>query len=444
MKMTKKLYIFATAMVAMAMASCSDMGEKNLYDPDLQDEVRKQEYNNAFINEFGEIPANQKWDFYASAIQEIQGTTRADGEVVVTPIPQPTDMDFSEWQSMLAEDTDNSNVGTRDFTLISNGPFKMYAVWFAGVYEAFPQYRFEMGVVVDGEYKKVFDGKNKDRDLDPEFCFNPEFGAIVDIPKGKSFQFYIKYEALQHIFFGYSGPGTSSTEFGPAWSTLKSYGNASLLYSDNITEGKRTMVVGFEDKMRMDWTTNGGTQVPDCNDIILYIEGHPSLPVPESKRFLCEDLGAIGDFDFNDVVVDVQPGLDDNKAAITLHAAGGTMPINLYIAGQDLGEVHELLGVEKNVMVNTRPGGLTAAPYHTEITVPDDFNLTMFNDVKLLVTKGDGSQYWINYSADGSAPSLIATPMETKWMKETVNIKKGYPSFFTTKWYENSDPEFLY
>lgn len=438
--MKTKFYMIATAIVAMAMTSCEDMGEKDLYDPSKLGEVLQEEYNQAFSKEFGEIPADQSWDFYAQVFQDkATKGTRAGGDVVVTPTSQPTDLDFSVWQTMLKKETDNREIGTRDFSLVSNGPFKVYAVWFAGYFEAYSQYKFELGVYVDGQRHKIFNGCGKDRS-DPVYQLNPEMAAEVDIPRGKSFQFYLRYEQLQHEYVAFSGPGESSSAPIAPYAPVYSYGNASLWYSDMVTADKQMMVIGFEDKMRMDWKPLG-KETPDCNDVILYIEGSPNLPMTEAKRFMCEDLGTIGDFDFNDVVFDIRP-FGSNKAEVILQAAGGTFPINLYVAGNDLGEVHELLGVEVGTMVNT--GMATAEPYKTITPVPDDFDLTMFNDVKLLVTNSDASTYWINYSGTGQAPSFIATPIDTKWAKEKINIKKGYPLFFSANWYQTPIDEFLY
>lgn len=432
--MKTKFYMIATAIVAMAMTSC-DNAEKDLYDPDA---ARDQEYVNAFTKEFGAIPNGQSWDYYASAIESIR--TRAAGDATIdNTIGQPEGMDFTQWQYMLDKNADNRNVGAHDFQLVSNGAFKVYAVWYSGQYEVWGQHEFELGVYYNDEYTKIFDGCGQPRYA--PYPVNPGLGANVDIPKGQPFQFYIKYVANSHPYYAFSGPGESSTTAGAAWSPVYSYGNASLLFSDLVTPEKQVMVIGFEDKMRMDWSLPGKSGItPDCSDVILYIEGNPNLPVPEAKRFMCEDQGSIGDFDFNDVVFDVHPGVS-NTAEVILRAAGGTLPIDLIVAGQNLGEVHELLGVSTGTMVNT--GIASAEPYTTTVTIPSDFDLTTFTDVKLQVTAKDGSKYVLNYSEEGSAPCFIATPISTRWMKETKNIKLGYPSFFGEGWYENSVPEFL-
>lgn len=41
-------------------------------------------------------------------------------------------------------------------------------------------------------------------------------------------------------------------------------------------------------------------------------------------------------------------------------------------------------------------------------------------------------------------PALLAVPSETLWMQELTRIDKGYPNFFGSAWYEESNSEFLY
>lgn len=65
-----------------------------------------------------------------------------------------------------------------------------------------------------------------------------------------------------------------------------------------------TMLVGVED-------ANGKDSDHDTNDIVFLIVGYPNVPEILSttetikKRYMCEDLGATDDFDFNDIVIDV-------------------------------------------------------------------------------------------------------------------------------------------
>lgn len=105
-----------------------------------------------------------------------------------------------------------------------------------------------------------------------------------------------------------------------------------------------------------DYESLGGSDsqavAPDgkYNDWIIRISEAEFNHTNWQGRIFCEDLGAIGDFDFNDVVFDYDLS-DWGKTWIRVICAGGTLP--LYICGT---EVHALFGVDTNVMVNTGRG----------------------------------------------------------------------------------------
>lgn len=95
----------------------------------------------------------------------------------------------------------------------------------------------------------------------------------------------------------------------------------------------------------------------------------PTPPTPSSGklRIICEDLSAKAsdnensDWDFNDVVFDIQLVENNTKAEITLLAAGGTLPLCI---GDKDHEVHELFaeanpgkGITTSTMINTRSSG---------------------------------------------------------------------------------------
>lgn len=73
---------------------------------------------------------------------------------------------------------------------------------------------------------------------------------------------------------------------------------------DSYSGNRNTMIIGCED-------ANGDGSDHDTNDIVFLVVGYPNVPEILSttevikKRYMCEDLGATDDFDFNDIVVDV-------------------------------------------------------------------------------------------------------------------------------------------
>lgn len=147
-----------------------------------------------------------------------------------------------------------------------------------------------------------------------------------------------------------------------------------------------------------------------------------------THRIIAEDLGDIGDFDFNDVVFDVRfyeywdsTGKVEN-AAVTLRAAGGTLP--LYICyNNSLYEVHQLFGVEQDDMVNTDP---TATNKPVAIITLE--GCTSLNQISVKVQQENGEL--ITLSANqGQAPGMICVDSSFEWPAERQNIEDKYPKF---------------
>lgn len=166
---------------------------------------------------------------------------------------------------------------------------------------------------------------------------------------------------------------------------------------------------------------------------------------PNSKRIICEDLGTIGDFDFNDVVFDVcDLGWRDDttegtvrEALVTIHAAGGTLPI--YIGGV---EVHAALGVEPGVMVNTgAPNGVNAPIANFRVRMKEDVDVT---SIPVTVESAEAGFYTLE-APQGKAPQKICVSTDFQWTTERTDIKDAYESFPSAGW-ENTtgNGEFLY
>lgn len=147
-----------------------------------------------------------------------------------------------------------------------------------------------------------------------------------------------------------------------------------------------------------------------------------------ARRIMCEDLGATDDFDFNDVVFDVYNAWDG--AVITLHAAGGTLPIT--VAGKD---VHEAFGTSE--MVNTGKGATCPVVIFRVSHTYYDFKVPV-------VVSGSNGATWTLNAETGEAPQMFAVPTSVKWTTERTNIKDAYPQFINyvrdannSKWYES-------
>ena len=218
----------------------------------------------------------------------------------------------------------------------------------------------------------------------------------------------------------------------------------------NVPEGNDVTLVGCEDN-----PTTGTDN--DFEDLVFMVYGKPTPPIipvdeieiTQTKRYLMEDLGATDDFDFNDVVVDVQnvktqkiylkpaanggweedhrdPEVDAGQRAI-VRAAGGIYNFTLKI-----GDTEWVKGdnVNASQMINTGWSNTTIDPDY-EI---DRFTVTGWipgdNNISLLVPQKSGTNYTdvlqeIQFPKAGDAPMIIAVDEAQGWMKERQSIPGG-------------------
>lgn len=177
------------------------------------------------------------------------------------------------------------------------------------------------------------------------------------------------------------------------------------------------------------------------------------------RRVMCEDLGSTFDFDFNDLVFDVQytreekkvdgnwvPKNNDGKwdATITLQAVGGTLPIyitnfdgTVYNAHEEMGGTLSESGIYSPVNVGTSD---THAPkilptVRVTSTNPDDIVIRVTSPDKV-ERRADKVTTMILPSTSGRqsfgenlAPQKICMPVDVRWTKEYQQIEWAYPHF---------------
>ena len=162
--------------------------------------------------------------------------------------------------------------------------------------------------------------------------------------------------------------------------------------------------------------------------IIKIVPGNGQTPpdkVKEEGMIICEDLGTIGDFDFNDVVFYAKVW-ESGMTEITLLAAGGTL--NLTVAGQ---EVHKAFGVPQTTMVNTEEStgkGATKDPFYFVA----EKTYSRLIDIPVVVSTKNNAGNVTSYelSAEmGKAPQKICVPKGFRWCKEYKSLSIAYPGF---------------
>ncbi|WP_300729851.1 DUF4842 domain-containing protein [uncultured Bacteroides sp.] len=229
--------------------------------------------------------------------------------------------------------------------------------------------------------------------------------------------------------------------------------------------GATYTLMGFEDFV------NQPVKEGDFNDDLFVLHGSissnlptvdESMAIPMTWTLAFEDMGTVGDYDFNDVVVRVEYVSGQGTAKVKLCAAGGTMHKTIfkfpfYYEGTkgttDLSskDVHDLFGDSSHKeMINTYNGIEYSFYNYTynnseDIPVKKDFSIAEGNgfgstgiSIKVYKSETDGGNDsrlpngTINGSAGNSSiPQGIAIPGEWKWPAEQIRIDRVYENFGT-------------
>lgn len=232
------------------------------------------------------------------------------------------------------------------------------------------------------------------------------------------------------------------------------------LYYDD----KGDMVIGAEDSYYLsEWNASDY----DLNDKMFKIYGSQPLVLnnkAQSWHLAFEDLGGSFDWDFNDVVLQIDYVSGQSKAHITPIAAGGTLHSEVFFDDsndgsnkQDLGEIHELLGathVDDEVLyepINASRRGVPGVRKEVNIKSPSTFSIAnAMNDANsaglgssknilglYIETSGneEGTTNTIAYQDAGKAPMMLVLPTSYKsgekyyewaWPTERTDIRKAY------------------
>ena len=192
--------------------------------------------------------------------------------------------------------------------------------------------------------------------------------------------------------------------------------------------------------LRIDNIDNGDKHVIGNNVytdwIVRITKGAPSETdrVKESGRIFCEDLGSVGDFDFNDVVFDAYI-YESGKIEITVQAAGGTLPISVAEQAITMGK-----------MKNTGEGSANPQQISISAETAAAKGWTSLVSIPIMVSQTSPANVVETYELTagvGQVPQKICVPVGTKWADEYVRLEKAYPDFKTyvsnpaTNWTSN-------
>ena len=194
--------------------------------------------------------------------------------------------------------------------------------------------------------------------------------------------------------------------------------DSKLHYNFRLEEIDGSYYVGIDYEANGQWDNQKEARNYIYNDwIVKIVPGKgTSDRVKEEGMIICEDLGTIGDFDFNDVVFYAKVW-ESGKTEIDILAAGGKIDVN--VAGVDVGEV-------MGKMVNT---GLKTVPTYYFVAA-NKYNSLI--DIPIIVSDEDEAGNITSYALSaekGKAPQKICVPLGFKWCKEYKSLVDAYPGF---------------
>ena len=425
----------AAAAICLGLASCSRFD----YTLISEGEQAYVNYENAFIEKFGEPAPDQTWGFGSADTNG--GASRA---ITRTASPNSNQW-FKEMNYKKPAD-------------ITQAEINHVMKWFATHTKADGQTLdinnyFIQQIGYSGDSYSVTDNNGASHSIESKNYMNYIF-ANLDA-NGSSKDHVNNFNASSGSIMLMEN---SETKYGfgfqDSWGSDDKYVTQNYLMAEIDVPG-----VGKGWYVGLDYQTKkSGEEIdlkPDgkYDDRVMKIVPAVSVKNPQFKcdiRIIAEDLSASegSDFDFNDVVFDVKYGYPEwNKTIIILQAAGGKLPLCIGVL-DDEHEVHNLFGVSLNTMVNTEDW--TAHKDPVTFTIDVQYGSGNIEDLPIWVQKGSD---WVLLTAPkGKAASKIAVSTDYNWVKELQDISKAYKNFDTYVtnstpaewWKDNKDDSLIY
>ena len=492
------------ALMGAAFTSCS---KDIAFDNEAVAQQQIAEYQANFVKKYGPVDPNQTWDFSNSTpishLTAGPGATRSAGAasspITVTKGDGTLTVNetFLTWvHDNMKPGNDNAVQGIPFKFLIPNHPFTI-----APIFQGKASYYWELWMHVGslGEPNQL-DEKvwSKGEDLKYQVkndatwrnAGTGEVGTKDAVAvQGPTFTFTFEDEHVGRTMFFYLKVWGSEKAFNnDPTKTNCSYMSSTDMQmlalrvdNDHIPanlphNGQDVHIIGCEDSP----LEGSGNIDRDYEDLVFLTDGLELTDVKYverqiTKRFLIEDLGAIDDFDFNDIVVDIVEtwteelnyeykangswkALEPIEVENTRHqeaiirAMGGTIDFHLYIEDAEKGKVEifkksDLTDYAITDMLNTGWGGTLIDPYAEYAVIK---NCTLNAEGKVI----EGSKKWtfadnniavkvenigdngkiiteFKFPKEGEIPMIIATSTDKfgaqeAWKKERVSISKDW------------------
>ena len=466
--------IGSLALMGIASTSCSK--EENLFDSDAAQAQRLAQYEANFIKKYGEIDPNQTWDFATMQKYGVPkgfdlsvGTRGVASEAITRSSSGSIEIEEDIIDYMvenMSPGNDNSSKGKGFSLIVPHNPFTIVPI-----FQGEASYYWQLYMAVEGQEDILVWSKGDElyysmvenpTDADWVKCgLGKKDGVSKDAKLVKAPKYYYDLPAGKKIFFYLAvWDNKKACDNGKQPRIMTSTDQQMLALEgaprpDAVPADNTVTIIGCEDV-----AVTGGDD--DYEDLVFLMYGKPVPPIKyeedkdvvEGKRYMIEDLGGDDDFDFNDIVVDVQRiytevyyykqyegeapipcGTDviDYKEQAVLRAAGGTKDFTITIGSTSWSKSQAF---DFTQMLNT---GWEDAPINykaTLATIPlnkgdwDPEN----NNIVVTVKDSNSPVKAIQFPHAGEAPKMIANnPTNfTKWMKERRPIPANWK-----KWVED-------
>lgn len=245
--------------------------------------------------------------------------------------------------------------------------------------------------------------------------------VIDGIPANTPVYFYLK---ITYGVTNWADTGTEQSSLGSMMLALD------CPRPSNIDEEKKVMIIGCEDSngTRSDW---------DLNDIVFLVYGNPEIPntikttdgqtiQSISKRYMIEDLGSTDDFDFNDIVVDVQA-----KRDVTFTYTNGVLSNTQYGEWKDETATVRHLGGTLDFKLQIGNTSISNLKPSLDSNPDKEYSITGWNpDSNNISAEVDGKAstgvYKIGFPKTGEIPMILAFDYTKNWMSERESIPQSW------------------
>jgi len=453
--------IFLQSVIALsaitAFMSCSK--DIEAFNASAIEEKQKNDYTSSFVAKYGPIDPNQSWDFTTG---ERRLATRGATTISTTIMENGISWgDVSKIKTVKQDDADawnhtnivieNDNATEKNGALLNamvkalpegrgqNGKpvvlvapssgFWIYPLFSGGLltYDLKVKVGDQAPVTVftkDWINFQTVNGMKKVINRNGEYVEDGTVnmkGIYIEAPVGTAIEVYIDniycYTKAAGNAYEKAFPSPAGTTNGRAIYVDIDEGIRPVIEGVTLKENAVIKYIGIED-ISADAPLTGDN---DFNDLVLAVIGNPDVPQEKiieedqyevktcvPKRYMIEDLGSIGDFDFNDIVVDVE---DYTVETHQVTYENGVI------------KTDEVISTESDYVVTTM--------YNTQGTIDYDKVLAEFevtgwnasdNNISVTVTEKSGNVVNITFPKKGTAPMIIAVDPTQKWMNERQSV----------------------